>query len=141
MHAVAIGARQFDHVAGAEIVDGGDLAQHPAFAVARFQPDQVGVIEFVFLRRAAARRAPRTVRVPFSASAALRSLTPSNAITASPSLAGRKAVIVKLASVLGVQHAIARQGVGRGGEDLRLHLALQALRAHDGGEKNVAAPT
>src|SRR6185503_16495134 len=49
MHIVAIGADEFDHVAGAEIVEGGDLAQHAAIAVARFQPNQVGVIEFVFL--------------------------------------------------------------------------------------------
>src|ERR1700760_486047 len=39
-HAVAIGPRDFHHVAGAVIVDGGHLAQHPAFAVLGFQADQ-----------------------------------------------------------------------------------------------------
>jgi len=37
-----------------------------------------------------------------------------------------------------MQHTVARQGIGGGGEELCLHLALQALRAHDGGQENVA---
>src|ERR1700761_543217 len=36
MHIVAIGTEQLDHVTGAEIMKGGDLAQHAAIAVARF---------------------------------------------------------------------------------------------------------
>ena len=90
----------FDHIAGAEIVDGGDLAQHPAFAVLRFQPDQVGMIEFVFRRSRAARRARRTVRCLSAPRRHCGRATPANAITASPGLAGRKAVISKLAAVL-----------------------------------------
>ena len=40
--AVAIRAADLDHIAGAVIMDGGDLAQDAAFAVLRFQADQVG---------------------------------------------------------------------------------------------------
>src|SRR3954464_14792787 len=50
MHAVAIGTDESDHVAGAKIVERGDLAEHAAVAIACFQPDQVGMIEFVLAR-------------------------------------------------------------------------------------------
>src|SRR5690348_259169 len=43
MYIVAIRTEQLDHVTGAKIMKGRDLAQHPAFAVARFQSDQVGM--------------------------------------------------------------------------------------------------
>ena len=49
-NAVAIGPGDLHHIARAVIVDGGNLAQQAAFAVLRFQPDQIGVIEF-FRRR------------------------------------------------------------------------------------------
>src|SRR5215213_2761903 len=45
--AVAIRPRDLNHVAGAEIVDGGDPAHQPRLAVKGFQPQQVGVIEFL----------------------------------------------------------------------------------------------
>ena len=37
----------FEQVAGAEIGDGGDLAEHRAVAQPGFEPDQVGVVEIV----------------------------------------------------------------------------------------------
>src|SRR5689334_11600305 len=41
VYGVAVGPDKFQHIARAEIVQGADLAQHPAFAVAHFQADQI----------------------------------------------------------------------------------------------------
>src|SRR5471032_2473057 len=137
MHAVDIGARQFDHVAGAEIVQGQDLAQHPPLTVARFQPDQVGMVEFVRLRR----------RQGFAAHEQFGALQRLGRI-AVPYLPKRHHRLARLGgakggdgedtAVLGMQRAIARQGIGRGSEELDLHLALETLRADDGGHENLA---
>jgi len=36
-----------------------------------------------------------------------------------------------------MQRPITRQGIGRGGEEFGLHLALEALRTDNGGKKDV----
>ena len=136
----AIGARDLDHIAGAEIVDARATvpSTRPSPSCA-LKPDQIGMIEFVFVRSAASASRATNSSVPFSASAALRSSMPSKRTSPPrPVWPDAQAVISKMRPSVVVQRAIARRGVGRFGEGFHLHLALQALRADDGAQKDVA---
>ena len=91
------------------------------------------MIEFVFVRFGQCGAVDEKLRAlqGFRAAAVVDSLKRNHRLA----LFGRaKGGDLERASILVVQHAIARQGTRRIGEDFRLHLALQALRAHDGGK-------
>ena len=90
------GVFDLHHVARAEIVQRAHAAQGYRRRILDLKADEIGVVEFVRSGAGNAVRGTDNCR-PFSASAALRSATPSKRTIASPGLAAASAVIAQRA--------------------------------------------
>src|SRR5262249_4237886 len=125
-----------DDIAGAVIMDGGNLAQDAAFAVLRFQADQIGVIEFFFVRLGQQIAGDEK----FGAFQRLGGSGGGDTGKGQHRLAlfaGAKSGDGKSLAVPVLQRAVSSQRLGRSGEDFRLHRAFETGRADHSSEEDI----
>src|SRR6185437_6907599 len=127
--------------AGAEIVDRAHLAHHRAVAAPRLEPDEVGLIEFLFLGRRQ-RGAPHIEPRAFEA---LGRVAIIDAIDVRDEDALARAGDLEFEAPLArlaLERAIARDRVRLGGEALDADAAANAMRASDDAETDarIVAP-